>query len=101
MAPGWHRFVLENGRVILTLLIGDVLETLPQLEARIDAWFLDGFAPARNPEMWQPALFRQLARLSHRGTTLATFSSAGIVRRGLEEAGFGIEKVAGYGKSGT
>ncbi|GHD72215.1 bifunctional tRNA (5-methylaminomethyl-2-thiouridine)(34)-methyltransferase MnmD/FAD-dependent 5-carboxymethylaminomethyl-2-thiouridine(34) oxidoreductase MnmC [Vogesella fluminis] len=98
MAPGWHRFVLENGRVILTLLIGDVLETLPQLEARIDAWFLDGFAPARNPEMWQPALFRQLARLSHRGTTLATFSSAGIVRRGLEEAGFGIEKVAGYGK---
>ncbi|MDC7713552.1 bifunctional tRNA (5-methylaminomethyl-2-thiouridine)(34)-methyltransferase MnmD/FAD-dependent 5-carboxymethylaminomethyl-2-thiouridine(34) oxidoreductase MnmC [Vogesella sp. LYT5W] len=98
MAPGWHRFVLENGRVILTLLIGDVLETLPQLEARIDAWFLDGFAPAKNPEMWQPALFQQLARLSHRGTTLATFTSAGIVRRGLEDAGFGIEKVPGHGR---
>ena len=98
MAPGWHRFVLENGRVILTLLIGDVLETLPLLDAHIDAWFLDGFAPAKNPEMWQPALFQQMARLSHRGTTLATFTSAGIVRRGLEEAGFSIEKVAGHGR---
>ncbi|MEQ6290697.1 bifunctional tRNA (5-methylaminomethyl-2-thiouridine)(34)-methyltransferase MnmD/FAD-dependent 5-carboxymethylaminomethyl-2-thiouridine(34) oxidoreductase MnmC [Vogesella sp. GCM10023246] len=97
LPPGWHRFVLENGRVTLTLLVGDALDTLPQLDARIDAWFLDGFAPARNPDMWQPALFAQLVRLSAAGTTLATFTCAGSVRRGLREAGFSVEKVPGHG----
>lgn len=97
LPPGWHRFVLEDGRITLTLLVGDALETLPQLDARIDAWFLDGFAPSRNPDMWQPALFEQLARLSSPGATLATFTCAGSVRRGLAAAGFSVEKVAGHG----
>ena len=97
-APGWQHFNLANGRVTLTLLIGDVLDTLPQLDARIDAWFLDGFAPARNPDMWQPALYAQLARLSAAGTTLATFTSVGEVRRGLQAAGFLMHKVKGYGR---
>ncbi|WP_174874559.1 tRNA (5-methylaminomethyl-2-thiouridine)(34)-methyltransferase MnmD [Vogesella oryzae] len=74
LPPGWHRFVLEGGRISLTLLVGDALDTLPQLDACIDAWFLDGFAPSRNPDMWQPALFAQLARLSAPGATLATFT---------------------------
>lgn len=97
MAPGWHRYLLAGGRITLTLLVGDALATLPELDARVDAWFLDGFAPSRNPDMWQPALFEQLARLSKPGATLATFTSAGIVRRGLAEAGFDVEKVAGFG----
>src|SRR5690606_13885124 len=60
-APGWQHFNPADGRVTLTLLIGYVLDTLPQLDAWVDAWFLDGFAPARNPDMWQPALYAQLA----------------------------------------
>lgn len=96
--PGFQRFVFANGRVVLTLLVGDVLEHLPELDARIDAWFLDGFAPAKNPEMWTPALFAELARLSAPGASLATFTSAGFVRRGLNEAGFAMQRVKGFGQ---
>lgn len=95
--PGFQRLVFAGGRVILTLLVGDVLDCLPQLDARIDAWFLDGFSPAKNPQMWTPALFAQLARLSAPGATLATFTCAGFVRRGLNEAGFAMAKVGGFG----
>ena len=98
LAAGWQRFSLAEGRVTLTLLIGDALETLPQLDARVDAWFLDGFAPARNPDMWQPALYAQLARLSAPDTTLATFTSVGEVRRGLQAVGFSMRKVKGFGR---
>lgn len=96
--PGFQRFNLAAGRVVLTLLVGDALDCLPELDARIDAWFLDGFAPAKNPEMWSPALFAQLARLSHPGTSLASFTSAGFVRRALKEAGFAIKRTPGFGK---
>lgn len=95
---GFQRLVFDGGRVSLTLLIGDVLEQLPQLDARIDAWFLDGFAPAKNPDMWTPALFAELARLSAPGASLGTFTSAGFVRRGLIEAGFDMRRVPGYGR---
>jgi tRNA 5-methylaminomethyl-2-thiouridine biosynthesis bifunctional protein len=98
LTPGWHRLLFEHGRVTLTLIIGDARETLPQLRANIDAWFLDGFAPAKNPEMWQQALFANMARLSHAATTFATFTSAGEVRRGLQAAGFAVKKVAGFGR---
>lgn len=93
---GFQRLVFAGGRVILTLLVGDVLDCLPQLDARIDAWFLDGFSPAKNPQMWTPELFAQLARLSAPGTTLATFASTGFVRRGLIEAGFAVARVKGF-----
>ncbi|WP_313047755.1 bifunctional tRNA (5-methylaminomethyl-2-thiouridine)(34)-methyltransferase MnmD/FAD-dependent 5-carboxymethylaminomethyl-2-thiouridine(34) oxidoreductase MnmC [Pseudomonas soli] len=96
--PGFQQFSLEGGRVTLTLMIGDALEQLPQVDARIDAWFLDGFAPAKNPDMWTPELFAQLARLSHPGTTLGTFTTTGWVRRSLIEAGFAMKKVPGIGK---
>lgn len=96
--PGFQQFSFDNGRVTLTLLIGDVLEQLPQLDARIDVWFLDGFAPAKNPDMWTPELFSQLARLAHAGTALATFTTTGWVRRGLIEAGFAMKKIPGIGK---
>lgn len=96
--PGFQRLLLAGGRVVLTLLIGDAMEQLPQLDARIDAWFLDGFNPAKNPEMWTPELFAELARLSAPGTTIGTFSSAGRVRRALNEAGFKMKRVPGLGK---
>ncbi|WP_296235189.1 bifunctional tRNA (5-methylaminomethyl-2-thiouridine)(34)-methyltransferase MnmD/FAD-dependent 5-carboxymethylaminomethyl-2-thiouridine(34) oxidoreductase MnmC [Pseudomonas sp. UBA4617] len=96
--PGYQQFTFANGRVTLTLLIGDVLEQLPQLDAQVDVWFLDGFAPAKNPDMWTPALFAQLARLSHPGTVLGTFTTTGWVRRSLVDAGFAMKKVPGIGK---
>ncbi|MFV3415428.1 bifunctional tRNA (5-methylaminomethyl-2-thiouridine)(34)-methyltransferase MnmD/FAD-dependent 5-carboxymethylaminomethyl-2-thiouridine(34) oxidoreductase MnmC [Pseudomonas nitroreducens] len=96
--PGFQRLVFAAGRVVLTLLVGDVVDTLPELDARIDAWFLDGFSPAKNPEMWNDALYAQLARLSGPGTTIATFTSAGFVRRGLGAAGFKIRRTLGFGK---
>jgi tRNA 5-methylaminomethyl-2-thiouridine biosynthesis bifunctional protein len=98
VAPGWQRFVFDGGRVALTLLAGDVRTALPQLDGRVDAWFLDGFAPARNPEMWQPEVLAQVARLSATGATCATYTVAGEVRRGLETAGFTVEKTPGFGR---
>lgn len=95
--PGFQRLVFAGGRVVLTLLIGDVLEQFPALESRVQAWFLDGFSPAKNPAMWTPELFAELARLSAPEATLATFTCAGFVRRGLTEAGFTMAKVKGFG----
>lgn len=96
--PGFQRLVFANGRIILTLLIGDALELFGQLDGQIDAWFLDGFAPAKNPDMWTPELFAELARLSHAHTTLGTFTSTGYVRRRLNDAGFKMKRVPGLGK---
>ena len=97
LLPGFHRIVLPQWRSTLTLYFGDVADMLPGLAARVDAWFLDGFAPARNPEMWTSGLYEAMARLSQPSATLATFTSAGHVRRGLQAAGFDVEKVAGFG----
>ncbi len=97
LSPGWRRFQFENGRITLTLLIGDARDTLPLLNAKVDAWFLDGFSPSVNPELWQPPLFQQVARLSAPGATFATFTSAGEVRRGLQAAGFDVHRVPGHG----
>lgn len=98
IVPGWQRLVFDQGRVQLTLLVGDVHELLPRLNSHADAWFLDGFAPSRNPDMWQETLFANMAARSHQYTTFATFTSAGIVKRGLQTAGFEVHKVAGYGR---
>ncbi|GGJ89732.1 bifunctional tRNA (5-methylaminomethyl-2-thiouridine)(34)-methyltransferase MnmD/FAD-dependent 5-carboxymethylaminomethyl-2-thiouridine(34) oxidoreductase MnmC [Pseudomonas matsuisoli] len=94
---GFQRFVFDNGRVTLTLIVDDVQEAFPALDARVDAWFLDGFAPAKNPDMWSAQLFNELGRLSAPGATLATFTCAGFVRRGLVDAGFAMRKVRGFG----
>ena len=96
--PGFQRLVFAGGRIVLTLLIGDARELFGQLDAQVDAWFLDGFAPAKNPDMWTPELFAELARLSHASTTLGTFTSTGYVRRRLNEAGFKMKRVPGLGK---
>jgi tRNA 5-methylaminomethyl-2-thiouridine biosynthesis bifunctional protein len=98
LAPGWHHMVFDGGRVTLTLLIGDARSTLPELRAHVDAWFLDGFAPAKNPEMWAPELLTEIARLSSPHTTFSTFTSAGEVKRAMRSLGFEVEKVPGFGR---
>lgn len=94
---GFQRLVFDSGRITLTLLIGDALEMLPQLDGEIDAWFLDGFAPSKNPEMWTPELFAELARLAAPDSTIGTFTSTGWVRRALNAAGFKMKRVPGIG----
>jgi tRNA 5-methylaminomethyl-2-thiouridine biosynthesis bifunctional protein len=94
---GVHRLWLDE-RVILDLHLGDAAERLALLDGRIDAWFLDGFAPARNPEMWQPALFAAMAARSRPAATFATFTCAGVVKRGLAAAGFTWRKAPGFGR---
>tara|TARA_R110002126_G_scaffold33382_44_gene104645 strand:- start:454 stop:2373 length:1920 start_codon:yes stop_codon:yes gene_type:complete len=97
---GCHRLTFDNGSVVLDLWLGDVNDLLPQLSVqnKADAFYLDGFAPGKNPQMWQPQLFEQMARLSHPHTTVATFTSAGLVKRGLQDGGFTIKKVPGFGR---
>lgn len=113
--------LLAGGTIELTLLIGDVNQTISQLTTTtaanqtvahqgdaskvqklpsiqaVDAWYLDGFAPSKNPDMWTPNLFQNMARLSNERATLASFTAAGFVRRGLIEQGFKMKKVKGFG----
>jgi tRNA 5-methylaminomethyl-2-thiouridine biosynthesis bifunctional protein len=93
--PGFHRRWVTP-QVTLTLIFDEALRGLSQLDAQVDAWFLDGFAPKKNPDMWKSDLFLEIARLSHDGTTLGSFTAAGDVRRGLAAVGFKITRVDGF-----
>jgi len=97
LVPGTHRLEFDNGRVVLTLVFDDAQQSLPNLRLRADAFYLDGFAPARNPELWTPAIFKSLARLAGEGATFATYSSAGDIKRALTQTGFEYRKVDGFG----
>ena len=97
LAPGLHRLNLDDGRVTLTLHLGDAAEGLARIDARADALYLDGFAPAKNPALWSERIFHLLAGLAAPGATLATWSVAGEVREGLRRAGFATEKAPGFG----
>jgi len=94
---GSHRLHFPRDNVVLTLLLGDAAPSLAQQRGEIDAWYLDGFAPARNPSIWNLSVFREMRRLSGPGTTLGTFTVAGQVRRDLIEAGFQVAKKPGHG----
>lgn len=89
---------LYEHRVQLTVHIGDATAQLAHINNVADAWFLDGFAPAKNPDMWQADLFHEMAAHAHSDTTFATFTSAGDVRRALISAGFQVSKRTGFGK---
>ncbi|GGC07038.1 tRNA 5-methylaminomethyl-2-thiouridine biosynthesis bifunctional protein MnmC [Marinobacterium zhoushanense] len=95
---GFYTLVFDDGRITLTLAFGDAAEMLAELDGQVDAWFLDGFAPARNPGMWSPELFTQIAVHSRSGTSFATFTAAGLVRRGLAQVGFNVDKLPGFGR---
>ncbi len=96
--PGWNRWSFAGGRIRLTLVIGDVAEALAEIRSGIDAWFLDGFSPARNPGMWTQQVFESVVRASRPGATFASYTCAGEVRRGLAQAGFQVSKSPGFGR---
>lgn len=94
---GMHRFRVSKD-ITLTLILGEATAMLKQLQVEVDAWFLDGFSPKSNPELWSADLFSQMASLSKAGTTAATFTAASMVRKGLVEAGFEVQKRPGFGR---
>jgi len=94
--PGYHRVNLSD-QVELILMYGDSESQWRRAQVRVDAWFLDGFAPSQNPEMWSSGLLNALGKCSKPGATLSTFTAVGAVRRGLVAAGFEVEKIPGFG----
>lgn len=98
LAPGLHQFLFDGGAVRLTLIVGEAVDLAKAVvPGGVEAWFLDGFAPSRNPDMWRAELFETLAAQSAPGARLASFTAAGHVRRGLEAAGFEIRREPGFG----
>ncbi|WJG08298.1 bifunctional tRNA (5-methylaminomethyl-2-thiouridine)(34)-methyltransferase MnmD/FAD-dependent 5-carboxymethylaminomethyl-2-thiouridine(34) oxidoreductase MnmC [Aliiglaciecola sp. LCG003] len=102
LVDGCHRLQFAKGTITLDLWFGDVLDSFPAMhndpQGIVDAWFLDGFAPSKNPKMWSDELFAQIARLSKPQATFATFTAAGIVKRGLAQVGFEVTKTKGFGR---
>jgi tRNA 5-methylaminomethyl-2-thiouridine biosynthesis bifunctional protein len=95
LIKGCHRRVF--GRVIIDAWFEEVSQALSQMEGQVDAWFLDGFSPSKNPQMWDKKLFEEMARLSKQNATFSTFTAASQVRKDLLSAGFHVEKIAGFG----
>ena len=94
MARGETRFALRT--IAVELILGDARSTLPTWQGKADAWFLDGFSPAKNPEMWGEDLMAEVGAHTAPGGTFATYTAAGFVRRGLAAAGFAVERVPGH-----
>lgn len=100
---GLHTLAFEAGRVTLQLFVGEAGVALEEFQgavdgAAVDAWFLDGFAPARNPAIWRSEILTRIAALTRPGGTFATFTAAAEVRRGMAAAGFAVRKVPGFGR---
>ena len=97
---GCHR--MQFSHISLDLWLGDIQESLSEMyiyeNGLFDCWYLDGFSPNKNPEMWSQSLFDLMAKSCKKDATLATFTAAGFVKRGLQQAGFSISKRKGYGK---
>ncbi len=96
-ASGLGRHDLAAG-LTLEVITGDARATLPAWQGAADAWYLDGFSPAKNPQMWEPALLHAVASHTVPGGTLATYTAAGHVRRALAEAGMEVARQPGFGR---
>ncbi|WIY27130.1 tRNA (5-methylaminomethyl-2-thiouridine)(34)-methyltransferase MnmD [Parasedimentitalea psychrophila] len=90
--------ICDLGTLQLEVIIGDARRSLPEWTGQADAWFLDGFSPAKNPELWQAELMAQVGRHTRSGGSAATYTAAGFVRRGLQDAGFEVTRVPGFGR---
>lgn len=90
--------VALTGGPVLHVITGDARQTLPAWTGQADAWFLDGFSPAKNPELWEPALLRAVGQHTKPQGTAATYSAAGHIRRALSDAGFDVTRAPGYGR---
>ena len=88
---------ISQDNVTLQLVIGDANETVSQISTPVDAWLLDGFSPAKNPELWNAYLMQSVGQQTKPEGTFATYTAAGWVRRMLDEAGFEVERVKGFG----
>lgn len=97
LMPGFHHIDVANGRIRLMLVFGDAADVLPEISGAFDAWYLDGFSPAKNPDMWQEKMFARIAALTKPGGTLATFSVMGSMRRYFKAESFDVEKRKGFG----
>ena len=98
LLAAWDGRCADLDGIVIEVIEGDARDTLPEWEGRADAWFLDGFAPAKNPELWNAALMAQVAAHTAPGGTFATYTAAGQVRRDLAAAGFDVRRVPGYGR---
>ncbi|MDB5666360.1 tRNA (5-methylaminomethyl-2-thiouridine)(34)-methyltransferase MnmD [Cypionkella sp.] len=88
----------QLGPIAVEIIIGDARDTLTAWPDKADAWFLDGFAPAKNPELWSPEILHEVARHTAPIGTFATYTAAGHVRRALQDAGFQVERRPGHGR---
>jgi tRNA 5-methylaminomethyl-2-thiouridine biosynthesis bifunctional protein len=95
--PGMHLLEMAGGRVRLLLIFSEVEHALEQFSHKVDAWFLDGFAPSRNPQMWSERVFELIGHNTRVGGSFATYTASGDVRRGLSRAGFVVQKAEGFG----
>ncbi len=98
LAPLWGTGAIRLHDLQFALIEGDARCTLPKWEGCADAWYLDGFSPAKNPQLWEEALMVQVAEHTAHGGTAATYTAAGFVRRGLEAAGFSVQRMPGFGR---
>ena len=96
--PGLHRCNFLGGKLRLHLVYGDANDTVANAKFIADAWFLDGFTPAKNPELWNRDLLLSIGRLTRAGGSFATFTASGAVRQHLTDAGFHVEKYRGFSR---
>lgn len=89
---------IQTQSLNLRLVLGDARQTLPRETFKADAWFLDGFSPAKNPELWAPELMQQVARCTAPQGSFSTYTAAGHVRRALGAAGFEVARMPGFGR---
>ncbi len=95
--PGQHVLKFESEMLTLTLIFADVVECLDLIPNSVDAWYLDGFDPKKNPDMWSEEVYVAIGEKSIVGSTIATFTAAGIVKRALRASGFKLKRVDGFG----
>lgn len=97
-APHWPALSLSLPGLEFRMILGDARQTLPGWMGQVDAWFLDGFSPAKNPELWEEALLAEVGSHTVPEGTAATYTAAGFVRRGLQNAGFEVARRSGFGR---
>ncbi len=100
LAPFWrdgsNAFTADD--LVFEMISGDARQTLPAWKGAADAWFLDGFSPAKNPELWEPSVMAAVGAHTAPGGSAATYTAAGFVRRGLADAGFQVTRILGFGR---
>lgn len=100
LAPFWEQGAtdIDLPDLQFRMITGDARQTLPKWTDQADAWFLDGFAPAKNPELWEPDLMAEVGQHTAPDGTAATYSAAGAIRRALEAGGFTVDRIPGFGR---